>query len=49
MRVKVVLACSECGARNYTTSKDKVKHPERLARRKFCSKCNAHTEHRETR
>jgi large subunit ribosomal protein L33 len=49
MRVKVVLACSECGGRNYVSSKDKLKHPERVERKKHCPRCNAHTTHREAR
>ncbi|MBZ0268201.1 50S ribosomal protein L33 [bacterium] len=49
MRTRVVLECSECGSRNYTTSKDRAKQPDRLEQRKFCRRCNAHTLHRETR
>ena len=45
----MVLACSDCEARNYTTTKDTAKDPGRLERRKFCPRCNAHTVHRETR
>ena len=29
-RVKIVLACTECGDRNYTTTKNKRLHPERM-------------------
>ena len=49
MRVKVVLACEQCGTRNYTTSKDRAKQPDRIEQKKFCRTCNAHTKHRETR
>jgi len=45
----VVLACRECGSRNYTASKDRAKHPGPVEQRKFCRHCNAHTIHRETR
>ena len=45
----VVLACSECQARNYATKKNKRLHPDRVAYRKFCSKCRTHTVHKETR
>ncbi|MAF27590.1 MAG: 50S ribosomal protein L33 [Gemmatimonadota bacterium] len=49
MRVRVVLACSRCERRNYITSKDRARQPERMERKKFCSACNGHTVHRETR
>jgi len=45
----VTLACVECKARNYTTTKNKRKHPERLEYRKYCPRCNRHQPHRETR
>ena len=49
MRAQVVLACTECKLRNYTTSKDKHTHPERLEIKKYCRQCNKHTLHKETR
>jgi large subunit ribosomal protein L33 len=49
MRVKVVVACEECKHRNYTLSKNKQEHPERLEVKKFCPNCGKHTIHRETR
>ncbi|WP_084213622.1 50S ribosomal protein L33 [Thermicanus aegyptius] len=49
MRVIVTLACTDCKQRNYTTTKDKKKHPDRLETRKYCKFCNHHTIHRETR
>ncbi|MDN4593575.1 50S ribosomal protein L33 [Polycladomyces subterraneus] len=49
MRVTITLACTECGERNYTTSKNKRKHPDRLEFRKHCPRCNAHKVHRETK
>ncbi|MBW2587984.1 MAG: 50S ribosomal protein L33, partial [Deltaproteobacteria bacterium] len=49
-RVKVALACEECGARNYQTTKlRKVGQQERLALKKFCRTCNRRTEHKETK
>ena len=45
----VVLACSECAARNYTATKNKSLHPDRVEQKKFCRKCNQHTVHKETR
>jgi large subunit ribosomal protein L33 len=49
MRERVVLACQKCKRRNYTVSKNKKNHPDRLVRKKFCRWCNSHTEHKETR
>ncbi|CAM3479350.1 50S ribosomal protein L33 [Hydrogenibacillus schlegelii] len=49
MRVQIILACSECKQRNYATTKNKRKHPDRLELRKYCRYCNAHTVHREVR
>lgn len=49
MNVKVSLACSECLNRNYTTTKNKYTHPERLEIKKFCKRCEKHTLHRETK
>lgn len=45
----VTLACAKCKRRNYTTTKNKKKHPDRVTHKKFCRWCNAHTEHKETR
>jgi len=49
-RIGIALACSECGARNYRTTKAKKQgQSERLMLRKFCPTCGKHTEHRETK
>jgi large subunit ribosomal protein L33 len=49
MRVNIILECEECKARNYKTSKNKKSHSERLGQKKFCSGCNKHTLHKETK
>jgi large subunit ribosomal protein L33 len=49
MRVLVTLACSECKRRNYNTTKNKRTTPEKLAFRKYCKFCHAHTDHKETK
>ncbi len=49
MNKKVVLACTSCGSRNYTTTKNATNQSERLEINKFCKVCNAHTAHRETK
>ena len=48
MGKKVILACTSCHSRNYTTEKSSVKQ-ERLEVKKFCKHCKAHTDHRETK
>ncbi|MCL4498835.1 MAG: 50S ribosomal protein L33 [Chloroflexi bacterium] len=49
MRDLVTLACTECKRRNYTTTKNKRKTPDRMEMRKYCKWCGTHTAHRETR
>jgi len=49
VREIITLACSDCKQRNYTTTKDKKKHPEKLELRKYCKFCQSHTLHRETK
>jgi large subunit ribosomal protein L33 len=39
-RDKIILACTVCQERN---------HPERQEWKKHCSRCNAHTAHKETK
>jgi len=48
-RVIITLACTVCGERNYTTSKNRRNDPQRLERRKFCPRCRRHQTHREVR
>lgn len=36
MRTRITLACTECKQRNYNTTKDKKKHPERMETKKYC-------------
>ena len=49
MRAVVALACTECKQRNYSTSKNKQKTPDRLEFKKYCRYCRRHTLHRETK
>ncbi|NLC41759.1 MAG: 50S ribosomal protein L33 [Erysipelothrix sp.] len=46
---KVILTCTECLNRNYTTTINKLTHHERLEVNKYCKHCNKHTLHRETK
>ncbi len=47
MREQVILQCTECKRKNYTTTREKRKHPERLEIKKYCSYDRKHTVHRE--
>lgn len=49
MRVNITLACTESGDRNYITTKNKRKNPDRLELKKYCPRCKTHTAHRETK
>ncbi|HKM11480.1 MAG: 50S ribosomal protein L33 [Bacilli bacterium] len=50
MREKVLLICSECLSRNYTTTRaPKTVASERLERRKYCPRCGRVTLHKESR
>ena len=46
---KIILTCTECLSRNYSTTKNKQNAIERLELNKFCKKCGKHTLHKETR
>ena len=46
---KVILTCSVCLSRNYTTSRNKAQKTERLELSKYCPKCGKHTLHKETK
>jgi large subunit ribosomal protein L33 len=48
-RVPVALACSECKARNYKTTKARRDGAPPLKLKKFCKTCDKHTVHEETR
>jgi large subunit ribosomal protein L33 len=49
MREIITLQCSECRNRNYSTTKNRKKHSERLELKKFCKYCRRHTVHREVK
>ena len=49
IRPKITLACETCKERNYITKKNRRNHPDRPNITKYCPRCNAHTNHRETR
>ena len=49
MREKVILACTECKNRNYTTTKNKKTTTGKLEFMKFCKFDRKHTLHKETK
>ena len=49
MRVMVTLECTECGDRNYITTKNKRNDEQRLELRKYCPRLRKMTLHRETK
>lgn len=49
MRVNITLACTECGERNYISTKNKRNNPDRLELKKYCPRDKKQTVHRETK
>lgn len=47
MRENIILKCTECGEENYINTKNKRNHPERMEVKKYCSRCNKKTTHKE--
>ncbi|MGM0435648.1 MAG: 50S ribosomal protein L33 [Bacillota bacterium] len=48
MRQKIRLICEECLSRNYTTYKHKD-DKKRMVVKKYCKRCNKHTNHKESK
>ncbi len=49
MRDNIILECTDCKNRNYTTTKNKKLHSGRVEYKKYCRFCKKHTAHKETR
>ncbi len=49
MRVSVSMSCSECGSRNYKTTRVQRGGEKPLELKKFCKTCGKHTLHRESK
>jgi large subunit ribosomal protein L33 len=47
MRNIITLACTECKQRNYTTTKNKKRTPDKMELNKYCKFCRKHTLHKE--
>ena len=48
-RVLIYMGCSKCKAKNYVTSKNRVKTTQKLKLSKYCKHCKKHTEHVEVK
>ncbi|MGH7738616.1 MAG: 50S ribosomal protein L33 [bacterium] len=49
MREQITLACSDCKRRNYNSTRDKRKKPNKVEVKKYCRWCRKHTPHKETK
>ncbi len=49
MRTIILLQCTGCKNRNYSTMKNKKNTPDKLEISKFCRHCRKHTVHKETK
>lgn len=49
MRVNITLECTECKEHNYISTKNRSTTPDRIELKKYCSRCNKSTLHRERR
>ncbi|MFC1805270.1 50S ribosomal protein L33 [Candidatus Omnitrophota bacterium] len=47
MREIITLECKDCKNRNYTTTKNKRLHSEKLEMSKYCRFCQKHVDHKE--
>ena len=44
-----IMECTTCKSRNYFTTKNRRKHPERAEWKKYCPRCNKHQSHKESK
>ncbi|MBN1549999.1 50S ribosomal protein L33 [bacterium] len=49
MRDNIQLACRVCKQRNYVTTRNKKKTPDKLNVKKYCRFCRKHTEHKQVK
>jgi large subunit ribosomal protein L33 len=49
MRDIIILSCTTCKQKNYTTTKNKRRTPDKLELKKYCRFCQTHTVHKETK
>ncbi len=46
-RDNIIFVCTECREENYISTKSKKLNPERIEKKKYCSRCNKPTVHKE--
>jgi len=49
VREIITLQCQECGDKNYTTTKNRRTHTEKIELKKYCRRLKRVTVHRETK
>ncbi len=49
MREIILLQCTECRNKNYSTTKNRKNTTEKLQLKKYCRHCRKHTSHKETK
>ncbi len=49
MREFIYMTCSDCKRRNYISTRNKKKHPEKVSLNKYCRFCRKHTLHKESK
>jgi large subunit ribosomal protein L33 len=49
MRSIIGLECTVCKNKNYSTTKNKTRTPDKLELKKFCPACRKHTPHKESK
>ncbi len=49
MREQIILECTVCKQRNYLTTRDKRKTPEKYEMKKYCKFDRKHTPHKESK
>ncbi|MEE8330109.1 MAG: 50S ribosomal protein L33 [Thermodesulfovibrionia bacterium] len=49
MRSIILLQCTECKNKNYSTTKNKQNTPDKINIKKHCRRCQKHTVHKETK
>jgi large subunit ribosomal protein L33 len=49
MRDIIHLQCTECKRKNYSSTKNKKRTPDRLELKKYCRFCRKHVPHKETK
>jgi len=49
MRTIIGLECTVCKNKNYSTTKNKTRQPDKLEIKKFCPTCRKHSPHKESK